>query len=88
MSVYFIKQPSSRPILTTTSTANPTKASAQTYQLRAFTSSAGSIGIGDSSSTSAMVSVPINANVQGEYFAITPGQWFLPCAGCSVTEVS
>jgi hypothetical protein len=32
--------------------------------------------------------VPISANVVGEYFAVTPGQWYLPGAGMSVTEVS
>lgn len=88
MSVYYIKQPSSRPLITTTSTANPTKAGSETFQLRAFTSAAGSIGIGDSSSTSAMLSIPLGATLVGEYFAITPGQWYLPCAGMSVTEVS
>jgi hypothetical protein len=88
MSNYFGKQLSSRPILTTTSTANPTKSGAQTYQLRVFTSSAASIGIADSSSTAVAVSVPIGAGVVGEYLSITPGQWYLPGAGMSVTEMS
>jgi hypothetical protein len=88
MSNYWAKQPSSRPILTTTSTANPTKAGSETYQLRVFTSSAASIGIADSSSTSVAVSVPLGATLTGEYLTITPGQWYLPGPGMSVTEVS
>lgn len=87
MSNVWLKQPSSRPTLITTSTANPTKAGPQTLQLRVFSSSAGSIGIGDSSSTSAMISVPLGATLVGEYFTIS-AQWYLPCAGMSVTEVS
>ncbi len=82
------KQPSSRPIITTTSTANPTKSSAQTYQLRVFTSAAASVNIADSSSTGGGVSVPIGAGVAGEYLTVAPGQWYLPGPGMSVTEMS
>jgi hypothetical protein len=88
MSNVWLKQPSSRPTLTTTSTANPTKSGAQTYQLRVFTSSASNIGIADSSSTSVAVSVPLGATLVGEYLTISPGQWYLPGAGMSVTEMS
>jgi hypothetical protein len=83
----YFKQPSSRPILTTTSTANATKANAQTYQLRVFTSAAASLSIGDSSSATG-VSVPFGAGVVGEYITITPGQWYTPGAGMSVTEMT
>jgi hypothetical protein len=88
LSNVWLKQPSSRPILTTTSTANPTKSGSETYQLRVFTSSAASIAIADSSSTSVAVSVPLGATLVGEYLTVTPGQWYLPGPGMSVTEVS
>jgi hypothetical protein len=88
MSNVWLKQPSSRPIFTTTSTAAPTKSGAQTYQLRAFTSSASAIAIADSSSTSAAVVVPLGATIVGEYLTITPGQWYLPGAAMTVTEMS
>jgi hypothetical protein len=74
--------------LTTTSTANPTKSGSQTYQLRVVTSSAASIGILDTSSTAVVTFVPIVAATVGEYLAITPGQYYLPGPGMSVTEVS
>jgi hypothetical protein len=88
LSNVWLKQPSSRALLTTTTTANPTKAGAQTYQLRVFTSSAANIGIADSSSTAVAVSVPFGATIVGEYVTITPGQWYLPGPGMSVTEMS
>jgi hypothetical protein len=89
MSNYWGKQLSSRPTtVTTTSTANPTKAGSQTYQLRVITSSASNLGIFDSSSTSVGAVVPISANCVGEYLTITSGQWYLPGAGMSVTEMS
>jgi hypothetical protein len=81
------KQRASRPTLTTTTTANATKAGPQTYQLRVFTSSAASLTIADSSGGTG-VAIPIGAGVAGEYFAITPGQWYTPGAGMSVTEMS
>jgi len=84
----YYKQPSSRPTLTTTSTANATKSSVQTYQLRVFTSSAASLVISDSSSTSAGIPIPFGAGVVGEYLTVTPGQWYLPGAGMTVTEMS
>lgn len=87
MSVYFIKQPSSRAILTTTSTSVATKAGTETYQLRVITSSASNLSIGDSSGT-VTVAIPISANVAGEYFAISPGQWYTPGGGMSVTEMT
>jgi hypothetical protein len=55
---------------------------------RVITSSASNLGIFDSSSTSVGAVVPISANCVGEYFAVTPGQFYLPGAGMSVTEVS
>ena len=77
MSNYWGKQPGSRPTLTTTTTAVPTKAGAQTYQLRVAATAAGLFGIFDSSSTSAGgVVVQIAAATVGEYFTITPGQWY------------
>lgn len=88
MSNYWGKQLSSRPTLTTTTTANATKAGAQTYQLRVITSAAANLGIADSSSTAAVLFVPISANMAGEYFSIVPGQWYTPGAGMSVTEMS
>jgi hypothetical protein len=88
MSKYWGKQLSSRPTLTTTTTANATKAGPQTYQLRVITSSASNLFIADSSSTGTGVAVPISANVVGEYFSITPGQWYLPGGAMSVTELS
>ncbi len=86
----YIKQPSSRPVLTSTSTSNPTKAGPFTVQIRVVGSAAGNLGIADSSSTSvsAPVLVPIVANMVGEYFAITPGQWYSLGAGMSVTEMT
>jgi hypothetical protein len=83
----YYKQASSRPTLTTTTTANATKAGPQTYQLRVFTSSAANLSIGDSSGT-VSVTVPIAANVAGEYLTISPGQWYTPGAGMSVTEMT
>jgi hypothetical protein len=65
-----------------------TKAGPQTYQLRVITSSAANLGIADSSSTSSALLVPIAANVAGEFFTVSPGQWYLPGAGMSVTEMS
>ena len=89
MANYWGKQLASRPTLTTTTTANATKAGTQTYQLRVVTSAAGNLGVGDSSTTStAWLFVPIVAVTIGEYFAVTPGQYYLPCAGMSVTEMS
>jgi hypothetical protein len=83
------KQPSSRPIATTTATNIPTKAGTETYQLRVFSSAAASIAIGDSSSTSAMIAiVPIGATIVGEYLTVTPGQWYLPGPAMSVTEMT
>ncbi len=88
MARYWDKQNSSRPILTTTSTANAFKAAAETYQIRVITSAAGNLQLADSSSTTTVLFVPISANVAGEYFTISPGQWVTPCAGMSVTEMS
>jgi hypothetical protein len=80
---------SSRPTsVTTTSTANPTKSGSQTYQLRVITSSASNLGIFDSSSTSVGAVVPVAANVQAEFYTVTPGSWYLPGAGMSVTEMA
>jgi hypothetical protein len=87
MSNYYGKQLSSRPILTSTSTANAIKAGSETFQLRVSTTSAGNITIADSSSAMG-VSVPIAANVAGEYFSVTPGQWYSLATGMTVVEVA
>ena len=87
MSVYYIKQPSSRPLLSSTSTTTAIKAGTETYQLRVSTTSAGSLSIADSSGA-AGVSIPIAANVVGEYIAITPGQWYTLAPSMTVTEMS
>jgi hypothetical protein len=87
MSVYYIKQPSSRPILTSTSTANAIKAGPQTFQLRVTTTSAGNLSIGDSS-TVVNLTVPIAANVAGEYIGVQNGQWYSLAASMTVVEMS
>jgi hypothetical protein len=87
MSVYFIKQPSSRPTLTTTTTGVATKAGVMTNQLRVVTTTAGNLSIGDSSSA-VSVTVPFAANVAGEYIGIVPGQFYTLGAGMSATEMS
>jgi hypothetical protein len=92
MSNYWGKQLSSRPVFTTTSTAAPTKAGTQTYQLRVVTTTASSLAICDTSSTStavsAVVMVTVVAAAVGEYFSINPGQWYLPGPAMTVTEMS
>lgn len=88
MSNVWLKQPSSRIIFTTTSTAAPTKAGSETYQLRVFGSAAATFSLMDSSSTSVAYTVPLGATIVGEYFTITPGQWYLPGAAQTVTEMS
>ncbi len=89
---YYDKQASSRPTLTTTTTGNMTKASAQTYQIRVAATAAGILTINDSSSTTTSVTQPVFVNIVaaavGEYFTITPGQWYLPAANMFVTEMS
>jgi hypothetical protein len=87
LSNFYGKQPSSRPILTSTSTTTAIKAGTETYQLRVSTTSAGSLSIGDSS-TVVSVTVPIAANVAGEYFAVTPGQWYSLAPSMTVVEVA
>jgi hypothetical protein len=87
LSNYYSKQPSSRPILTSTSTANAIKAGSETFQLRVTTTSAGNLSIGDSSST-VTLSVPIAANVAGEYIGVAPGQWYSLAASMTVVEMS
>jgi hypothetical protein len=91
MSNYIGKQLSSRPLLTSTSTTTAIKSSAQTYQLRVITTTSGNLSIADTSSTAtsaAATTVPIVANVAGEYFTITPGQWYTLAAAMSVTEMT
>ena len=88
MANVWIKQPSSRPVLTSTSTANPIKAGSETYQLRVFGSAAATFAIMDSSSTSVAYTVPLGTTIVGEYFTITPGQWYLIGPAQTVTEMS
>lgn len=87
MSIYFPKQSCSRPLLTSTSTTTAIKASSETFQLRVSTTSAGNLTIADSSGATG-ITVPIAANVAGEYFAITPGQWYTLAPSMSVTEMT
>jgi hypothetical protein len=89
---YWPKAPSSRPILTTTFTSAtaPVKAGVQCYQIRAVATAASWLSIGDSSGIvpSTGVGVPISANVAGEVFTISPGQWYGAAGACTVTEMS
>jgi hypothetical protein len=87
LSNYYSKQPSSRPILVSTSTSTAIKASAQTYQLRVTTTSAGNLSIG-ASSTVVDLSVPFAANVAGEYIGVLPSHWYTLSSGMTVVEVS
>ncbi len=96
------KQLGSRPGITTTFTSATAviKAAAETYQLRVINTSlstaAAWLSIGDSSSATVPatgVGVPIAVNQVGEYFTITPGQWYgganaAAAGGLSVTEMS
>jgi hypothetical protein len=92
MAQYFGKQNSSRPILSTSFTSATTvvKAGAQTYQLRVTATAASWLSVSDSSSTapSTGIGVPIAANTVGEYFTITPGQWYGAAGAAVITEMS
>lgn len=92
MSNYWPKQRASRHLITTalTSASSPVKASAQTYQLRVVGSTAVSLSVTDSSATqlSSTLCPNIAANVVGEYFAISPGQWYFAYGTASVSEMT
>jgi hypothetical protein len=91
MSNYWPKQRASRPILTTllTSSSSPIKAGSETYQIRVAASAASALSVLDSSTLgSSNVAVPINASTVGEYFAITPGQWYFLYGTGGVTEMA
>jgi hypothetical protein len=87
MSNYYGKQLSSRPILTSTSTASAIKAGPATFQLRVSTTSAGNLTIADSSGGTG-VSVPIAGGVAGEYLTVTNGQWYSLATGMTVVEMA
>ncbi len=97
MGNYWPKQNSSRPLFTTLLTSVPIKAAAETYQLRAvsITTAPALLTIADSStvvpsSAAGVGNVWINGGLVGEYFAITPGQWYsgLPASLIQATEMS
>ncbi len=92
MANYWGRQRSSRSLITSTTTSLAIKAGSETYQLRATTTVAASLAICDTSSTSTAVSgvvlVPISANVPGEYFTISPGQWYLVGPAMFVSEMT
>jgi hypothetical protein len=87
LSKFFLKQPSSRPILTSTSTTTAIKAGPQTYQLRVTTTSAGNLSIG-ASSTVVDLTLPFAASVAGEYIGVLPSHWYTLSSGMTVVEVS
>jgi hypothetical protein len=85
------KQRASRPILTTllTSSSSPIKAGSETYQIRVAASAASALSVLDSSTLgSSSVAVPINSGAVGEYFVITPGQWYFLYGTGGVTEMA
>ncbi len=92
MSNYLGKQPSSRPILTTamTSATAALKATAQTYQLRVIATTVAAVSVTDSSATplSSLASPNVAANQVGEYFTISPGQWYFAYGSAQVTEMT
>jgi len=83
---FWPKQRASRPNITQntaistalTNTSNLlSKFGGETYQIRVWSTLASWLSVGDSSGVTASAGsgVPISANVTGEYFAVTPGQW-------------
>lgn len=91
MSNFYGKQGASRPILTTllTSSSSPVKAGSETFQLRVAASAASALSVLNSSTlASSTVAVPINSGAVGEYFAVTPGQWYFLYGTGGVTEMS